>query len=89
MRSAFIGLAIAMIAAPLAAQTTTTGTSAGGTAKKERQICQREEKTGSRLGGGKKVCHTEAEWNSLRQSDTFTRQATAPSDLFRRSGTGN
>lgn len=77
-----LAMMMAIVATPVVAQTQP----AGDTAKKARLICQREEKTGSRLAGGRKVCHTEEEWKALEKSDGFSRKATGASDLFRRAG---
>ena len=61
LSAAFIVLMAAM---PLGAQTTVpTATPAG--ADDQKKICETVQPTGSRLGA-KRVCHTRAEWQQVR-----------------------
>lgn len=66
-----LGLAWAALAAPSAAQNPTDQASPPLTQKAKdpnRMICEKQEEIGSRLGG-KKVCHTAAEWQELRRQN--------------------
>ena len=61
-------LALLALAAPAAAQ---DGPSAG-TAKKEKKICRAVATTGSILGG-KRQCHTKAEWDAISEQSRLAR----------------
>jgi invasion protein IalB len=61
------------LAAPAIAQTAPTDPAAPSSTQpklkdQNRMICEKQEEIGSRLGG-KKVCHTAAEWQELRRQN--------------------
>jgi TolA-binding protein len=72
LKSLVIGVASLALAAPAAAQTAPADPATTDQSQKpkdpNRMICERQEEIGSRLGG-KKVCHTAAEWQQLRQQN--------------------
>lgn len=73
-------IALVMMAAtsPASAQTNATPTPAP--AKEERKICRRMEQTGSRMGGGQRICHTAAEWQQL-EMDSVTRNVNGAGNM--------
>ncbi|MGN6058396.1 MAG: hypothetical protein ACTHOI_07410 [Sphingomicrobium sp.] len=85
LKSIVIVAATFAIAAPVGAQTPPAQTPAPAASKDKdpnRLICERQEEIGSRLGG-KKVCHTAAQWDELRKSsrqqvEDWQRQNTDP-----------
>lgn len=64
MRFAVLASVLVTAASPLLAQTAPDA-AATAAPTEERKICKRMEQTGSRMGGGKRVCHTAAEWRQL------------------------
>jgi hypothetical protein len=61
------------LAVPVGAQTAPADPAASSSSQPKlkdpnRTICEKQEEVGSRLGG-KKVCHTAAEWQHLRQQN--------------------
>ncbi|MEH3157957.1 MAG: hypothetical protein PGN08_02960 [Sphingomonas taxi] len=72
------GFASLIAVAPLAAQSTTDP--APAQPKAERKICKRLEQTGSRMGGGSKVCHTATEWKQI-EADSFSRNVNGSNNM--------
>lgn len=57
--------ACVIVASPAAAQTTDSAQGQNSQPAKAKLICEKEQETGSRLGG-KRVCHTKEEWDQIR-----------------------
>lgn len=71
MTKALFLLAAAVIAAPVAAQTTPAAQPAPANSKKsdvDKLVCQRQDEIGSRLNA-KKVCMTVKEWQEFRSQN--------------------
>lgn len=58
-------LACVIVASPAAAQTTDSAQGQNAQPAKAKLICEKEQETGSRLGG-RRVCHTQEEWDQIR-----------------------
>lgn len=71
-------IAVLVIAGPAFAQDTTTP------APEEKKICRRMEPTTGSLMGGKRVCHTKAEWARIDEQN----QANADRALDKRRSQG-
>jgi hypothetical protein len=73
LKSLVILVSTLALATPVAAQTAPADPAAPSSSQPpvkdpNRMICERQEEIGSRLGG-KKVCHTAAEWQELRRQN--------------------
>ena len=74
--AATMAIVMMTVTAQVSAQTGTAPTPA----KEERKICKRMEQTGSRMGGGQRVCHTAAEWKQL-ETDSVARNVNGAGNM--------
>lgn len=73
LKSFVIAISSVILATPAVAQTAPADPAAPSSSQPplkqpNRVICEKQEEIGSRLGG-KKVCHTAAEWQELRRQN--------------------